>query len=153
MNSQITSKLAALYSPKSSSYSRQKKIEFYREVAARSSAAKRLEERLTSLVKKATQEVLMTHLKNNELGSMTASACIRDIELFIRYIIYALISGSTSILDDRLLNGLRETYHSLRLPSSCAVSALECIKNSHQLIEDEARLTNEYIDYIIDALV
>ena len=44
------------------------------------------------------------------------AACLRDLEIILRYITYALFLGDSSILDDRCLNGLRETYISFGVP-------------------------------------
>ncbi|MGF1524639.1 MAG: hypothetical protein ACFBSF_20125 [Leptolyngbyaceae cyanobacterium] len=151
MDSRGISKAETSYSSGEPDLSRQRQIDFYREASARISAAQSLEERLSSLVKDSTRRVLLAHPENTG-SSRQVAACMRDIEYFIKFIIYALISGTTSTLDENLLNGLRETYHALGLSLSCAVTALEGIKSNHQLIETEARLTNEYIDYIINAL-
>ena len=37
------------------------------------------------------------------------AACLRDGEIVLRYISYALLAGDASVLDDRCLNGLKET--------------------------------------------
>lgn len=151
MNSRSISRAKASYQSAESNLPRQKQIDFYREAAARVSAAQSLEERSNALVAEATRNVLQAHPENAE-SSRFVAACTRDIEYFIKLIIYALISGTTKTLDDNLLSGLREMYYSLGLSLSCAITALECIKRNHQLIETEARLTNECIDYIIIAL-
>lgn len=38
------------------------------------------------------------------------AACLRDMEIVLRYITYAAFTGDASVLEDRCLNGLRETY-------------------------------------------
>ena len=38
------------------------------------------------------------------------AACLRDGEIILRYVTYALLAGDASVLDDRCLNGLKETY-------------------------------------------
>ena len=53
------------------------------------------------------------------------AACLRDGEIILRYISYALLAGDPSILDDRCLNGLKETYLALGVPISNAVRAIE----------------------------
>jgi len=37
------------------------------------------------------------------------AACLRDMEIVLRYITYSLFTGDASVLEDRCLNGLRET--------------------------------------------
>ena len=36
------------------------------------------------------------------------AACIRDMDYYLRYATYAMLAGDTSILDERVLNGLRK---------------------------------------------
>ena len=38
------------------------------------------------------------------------AACLRDGEIILRYVSYALLAGDPSVLEDRCLNGLKETY-------------------------------------------
>ena len=38
------------------------------------------------------------------------AACLRDMEIVLRYITYAAFTGDASVLEDRCLNGLRETF-------------------------------------------
>jgi phycoerythrin beta chain len=58
------------------------------------------------------------------------AACLRDGEIILRYITYALLSGDASVLEDRCLNGLKETYTALGVPSSSAVRAVQIMKAS-----------------------
>ena len=44
------------------------------------------------------------------------SACLRDMDYYLRYASYALVAGDTNVLDERVLQGLRETYNSLGVP-------------------------------------
>ncbi len=46
----------------------------------------------------------------NAYTSRRMAACLRDMEIILRYITYAIFSGDASVLEDRCLNGLRETY-------------------------------------------
>jgi phycocyanin beta chain len=51
---------------------------------------------------------------------------MRDMEIILRYVTYAVFLGDSSVLDDRCLNGLRETYLALGVPgSSMATSVLK----------------------------
>ena len=45
------------------------------------------------------------------------AACLRDGEIVLRYVSYALLAGDASVLQDRCLNGLRETYAALGVPT------------------------------------
>lgn len=44
------------------------------------------------------------------------AACLRDAEIILRYFTYALLAGDASVLEDRCLNGLKETYTALGVP-------------------------------------
>ncbi|MEB3280125.1 MAG: bleomycin hydrolase [Lyngbya sp.] len=56
------------------------------------------------------------------------AACLRDGEIVLRYITYALLAGDASVLDDRCLNGLKETYTALGVPATSAVRAVQIMK-------------------------
>jgi phycocyanin beta chain len=36
------------------------------------------------------------------------AACLRDMDIILRYITYAVAAGDPSVLDERCLNGLRK---------------------------------------------
>jgi phycocyanin beta chain len=50
------------------------------------------------------------------------AACLRDMEIILRYVTYAMFTGDASVLEDRCLNGLREPSACLALPwlKACA---------------------------------
>jgi phycocyanin beta chain len=54
----------------------------------------------------------------NAYTNRRMAACLRDMEIILRYVTYAAIAGDASVLDDRCLNGLRETYQALGTPGS-----------------------------------
>ncbi|NEP02696.1 MAG: bleomycin hydrolase [Symploca sp. SIO2E9] len=56
------------------------------------------------------------------------AACLRDGEIILRYITYAILSGDASVLDDRCLNGLKETYIALGVPTGSAGRAVGIMK-------------------------
>merc|ERR1711991_597039 len=58
------------------------------------------------------------------------AACLRDGEIVLRYVSYALLAGDASVLQDRCLNGLRETYAALGVPSGSAARAVAIMKAS-----------------------
>ncbi len=62
----------------------------------------------------------------NAYTNRRVSACMRDMDIILRYVTYAVFLGDSSALDDRCLNGLRETYIALGVPtSSMATSVLK----------------------------
>ncbi|AFY77286.1 MAG: bleomycin hydrolase [Hydrococcus sp. C42_A2020_068] len=56
------------------------------------------------------------------------AACLRDGEIILRYVTYALLAGDASVLDDRCLNGLKETYVALGVPLQSAARAVSIMK-------------------------
>lgn len=64
---------------------------------------------------------------------------MRELDYILRYVTYALISGDKRMLDNTLLNGLRETYSSLGIPLDLAISAVT-------LLENECRTNIAHID-------
>ncbi|NEO83952.1 MAG: phycocyanin subunit beta [Spirulina sp. SIO3F2] len=56
------------------------------------------------------------------------AACLRDGEIVLRYITYALLTGDASVLNDRCLNGLKETYAALGVPAGNAARAVSIMK-------------------------
>ena len=56
------------------------------------------------------------------------AACLRDGEIVLRYVSYALLAGDASVLQDRCLNGLRETYAALGVPTGSASRAVAIMK-------------------------
>ncbi|WP_088239799.1 phycocyanin subunit beta [Calothrix rhizosoleniae] len=56
------------------------------------------------------------------------AACLRDGDIILRYITYALLAGDASILNDRCLNGLKETYAALGVPTTTVTRAVNIMK-------------------------
>ncbi len=54
----------------------------------------------------------------NAYTSRRMAACLRDMEIILRYVTYAIFTGDASVLNDRCLNGLRETYNALGTPGA-----------------------------------
>nr|YP_009296025.1 R-phycoerythrin class I beta subunit [Schizymenia dubyi]AOM64960.1 R-phycoerythrin class I beta subunit [Schizymenia dubyi] len=58
------------------------------------------------------------------------AACLRDGEIILRYTSYALLAGDSSVLEDRCLNGLKETYIALGVPTNSSVRAVSIMKSA-----------------------
>jgi phycoerythrin beta chain len=56
------------------------------------------------------------------------AACLRDGEIILRYVSYALLAGDASVLEDRCLNGLKETYSALGVPATSNARAVGIMK-------------------------
>nr|YP_009391190.1 phycocyanin beta subunit [Dipterocladia arabiensis]ARW59334.1 phycocyanin beta subunit [Dipterocladia arabiensis] len=66
----------------------------------------------------------------NAYTSRRMAACLRDMEIILRYVSYAMIAGDSSVLDDRCLNGLRETYQALGTPGASVAVAVQKMKEA-----------------------
>lgn len=56
------------------------------------------------------------------------AACLRDGEIVLRYVTYAVLTGDASVLQDRCLNGLKETYAALGVPVGNTSRAVAIMK-------------------------
>ncbi|MEM6451671.1 MAG: phycocyanin subunit beta [Cyanobacteria bacterium P01_D01_bin.105] len=66
----------------------------------------------------------------NAYTSRRMAACLRDMEIILRYVTYAIFTGDSSVLNDRCLNGLRETYTALGVPGSSVASGVGKMKDA-----------------------
>ncbi|MBP5976616.1 MAG: phycocyanin subunit beta [Brasilonema octagenarum HA4186-MV1] len=66
----------------------------------------------------------------NAYTSRRMAACLRDMEIILRYITYAIFSGDGSVLDDRCLNGLKETYLALGTPGASVAVGVQKMKDA-----------------------
>ena len=79
----------------------------------------------------------------NAYTSRRMAACLRDMEIILRYITYAVFSGDASVLDDRCLNGLRETYVALGTPGSSVAVGVEKMKAAAiAIVSDPSNVTS-----------
>lgn len=66
----------------------------------------------------------------NAYTNRRAAACLRDLEIVLRYVTYATLAGDSSVLDDRCLNGLRETYQALGVPGGSVAVGIGKMKEA-----------------------
>ena len=66
----------------------------------------------------------------NAYTSRRMAACLRDMEIILRYVTYAIFAGDASVLDDRCLNGLRETYLALGTPGASVATGVQKMKEA-----------------------
>jgi phycocyanin beta chain len=70
------------------------------------------------------------------------AACLRDMEIVLRYVTYAIFTGDASVLEDRCLNGLRETYLALGVPgASVAVGVQKMKEAAIAIVNDPSGIT------------
>ena len=66
----------------------------------------------------------------NAYTNRRMAACLRDMEIILRYVTYATLAGDSSVLDDRCLNGLRETYQALGVPGGSVAAGVQKMKEA-----------------------
>jgi phycobilisome core component len=66
------------------------------------------------------------------------AACLRDMDYYLRYATYALVAGSMDVLDERVLQGLRETYNSLGVPIGPTIRGIQIMKG---IVKDQVAAT------------
>lgn len=73
----------------------------------------------------------------NAYTNRRMAACLRDMEIILRYVTYATLAGDASVLEDRCLNGLRETYQALGVPGASVAAGVQKMK------EEAIRIAND----------
>ena len=101
----------------------------------RTDAVNRITSSASALVANAARELFAEQPQliapgGNAYTNRRAAACLRDLEIILRYVTYAIFAGDASVLDDRCLNGLRETYLALGTPGSSVALAVQKMKEA-----------------------
>jgi len=73
----------------------------------------------------------------NAYTNRRMAACLRDMEIILRYVTYAIFTGDASVLDDRCLNGLRETYVALGVPGASVAAGVNKMKEAALAIAND----------------
>ncbi len=126
------------------------------ELRVRASAA--ISANSATIVKEAVAKSLLysdvTRPGGNMYTTRRYAACIRDLDYYLRYATYAMLAGDASILDERVLNGLKETYNSLGVPVVSTIQAIQAIKEvAASIVGSEAgKELGVYLDYISSGL-
>ncbi|WP_375510161.1 allophycocyanin subunit beta [uncultured Nostoc sp.] len=106
---------------------------------ARVQAAAAINSNAAALVKQAGLKLFeelpeLIRPGGNAYTTRRYAACLRDMDYYLRYATYALVAGNTNVLDERVLQGLRETYNSLGVPIGPTVRGIQILKD---LIKDQ----------------
>jgi phycobilisome core component len=97
--------------------------------ALRLAAVELINREAAVIVREASQRLWMEDPElilpgGNAYTTRRLSACLRDMDYFLRYASYALIAGDPTILNERVLNGLDDTYKSLGVPTGPTVRSI-----------------------------
>jgi len=102
---------------------------YYAESALRLAALELINGEATGIVREASQRLWLEDPElilpgGNAYTTRRLAACLRDLDYFLRYASYALIADDVTILDERVLNGLDDTYKSLGVPTGPTVRGI-----------------------------
>lgn len=106
---------------------------FYRNSAIRINAVSRITINAKDIVKQSAAKLFeeqpaLIAPSGNAHTHRRMAACLRDMDVILRYITYATFAGDASILEDRCLNGLREVYLALGVPTASVAESLRIMK-------------------------
>ncbi len=101
---------------------------------ARVKAAAAINSNAAALIKQAGMKLFeelpeLIRPGGNAYTTRRYAACLRDMDYYLRYATYALVAGNTNVLDERVLQGLRETYNSLGVPIGPTVRGIQILKD------------------------
>jgi phycobilisome core component len=75
------------------------------------------------------------------------AACLRDMDYYLRYASYALVAGDMDVLDERVLEGLRETYNSLGVPIGPTVRGIQIMKD---IVKEKTGISDAILEQPFD---
>jgi len=131
---------------------------YFRSGELRARAAMTISANASSIVTKTVAKALLytdiTAPGGNMYTCRRYAACVRDMDYFLRYATYAMLAGDPSILDERVLNGLRETYNSLGVPIGATVRSVQAMKDvtTDMVGTDAGKEIGVYFDHICSGL-
>lgn len=123
---------------------------------ARVAAAGVINSNAASIVKQAGLQLFdelpeLIRPGGNAYTTRRYAACLRDMDYYLRYASYALVAGDTNVLDERVLQGLRETYNSLGVPIGPTVRGIQIMKDIVKDLASEAGMANtSFLDQPFD---
>nr|YP_010195912.1 allophycocyanin beta 18 subunit [Gracilaria bursa-pastoris]UAD83309.1 allophycocyanin beta 18 subunit [Gracilaria bursa-pastoris] len=84
----------------------------------------------------------------NSYTTRRYAACLRDIEYYLRYASYAIVAANTKILQERVLDGLRDVYNSLSVPIAPTIRSIKLLQD---VTEEEIKSQNiDAIKFIVE---
>lgn len=129
---------------------------YFQSGTARIAAATAINSFSASIVKQASAKLFedvpeLIRPGGNAYTTRRYSACLRDLDYYLRYASYALVAGDNYVLDERVLQGLRETYNSLGVPIGPTVRGIQIMKDLVKILVAESGVTNtDFVDQPFD---
>ena len=130
--------------------------EYFESGVARVEVATAISGNASSIVRKAGTTLFeevpeLIRPGGNAYTTRRYSACLRDMDYYLRYASYSLVADDTSVLDERVLQGLRETYNSLGVPIGPTVIGIQIMKDMVKQMAAELGVNNtSFIDSPFD---
>jgi phycobilisome core component len=120
---------------------------YFESGSARIAAATMINANSAAIVKKASAQLFeeipeLIRPSGNAYTTRRFSACLRDMDYYLRYASYALVAGDSDVLNERVLQGLRETYNSLGVPIGPTVRGIQIMKEMIQAMAEDANLSS-----------
>ena len=102
---------------------------YYAEAADRLAVVELINREAAEIVREAAQRLWLEDPElilpgGNAYTTRRLSACLRDMDYFLRYASYALVADDVTMLNERVLNGLDDTYKSLGVPTGPTVRSI-----------------------------
>ncbi|MCP6762427.1 MAG: allophycocyanin subunit beta [Fischerella sp. CENA71] len=129
---------------------------YFESGTARVQAAGAINANAAAIVKQAGSQLFdeqpeLIRPGGNAYTTRRYAACLRDMDYYLRYATYAIVAGSMDVLDERVLQGLRETYNSLAVPIGPTVRGIQLMKDIVKLQLADAGVTNtSFVDEPFD---
>ncbi|MGF1521098.1 MAG: allophycocyanin subunit beta [Leptolyngbyaceae cyanobacterium] len=127
--------------------------------AARVQVAAMISASAAEIVKSASSKLFETVPEllrpgGNAYTTRRYAACLRDMDYYLRYGSYAMVAGDPAVLDERVLQGLRETYNSLGVPIAPTVVGIQIMKDMIKAKGAEAGIQNlTFVDEPFDHML
>ncbi|WP_413166348.1 allophycocyanin subunit beta [Capilliphycus salinus ALCB114379] len=132
---------------------------YFQTGTARVQAAAVINSNAAGLVKQAGSQLFaelpeLIRPGGNAYTTRRYAACLRDMDYYLRYATYALVAGDTDVLDERVLQGLRETYNSLSVPIGPTVVGIGILKDLvREQVAGAGISTGEYLAKPFDHMI
>jgi phycobilisome core component len=126
--------------------------------AARIAAAGIINSKAASIVRQAGLRLFEENPElirpgGNAYTTRRYAACLRDMDYYLRYATYAMVAADNNVLDERVLQGLRETYNSLGVPIGPTVVGIQIMKDIvKEAVADAGIADTSFIDVPFDHL-
>lgn len=118
--------------------------------------------RASQLIKEASTQLYKEQPEllrpgGNSYTTRRYAACLRDLEYYLRYSSYALMAGNNNILNERVLNGLQDTYNSLGVPIAPTARSIKILQEITQkeicgIYDIDKELIRQPFEYLIDTI-